>query len=176
MSRACPLTLFCWGERCGQLPVPSVSESADTQRTTRPGGHLPLATDRKRLARGAAATCAGCTPCTQPAAFTANLKPSNVLVTQRAEWWCWIRPRQADRNSVFRKRRADRNPGLHGAEQAKSGPSQPAAGLSTPVGAMLYEVLTGRLPHQGDMMEILLKKQSEDPPAPIEVIPWLIPS
>jgi len=34
------------------------------------------------------------------------------------------------------------------------------------VGAMLYEVLTGQLPHDGGLMEVLVAKRSVDPPRP----------
>jgi serine/threonine protein kinase len=38
------------------------------------------------------------------------------------------------------------------------------------VGAMLYEALTGRLPHRGTVREVLLAKQVRDPPPPSEIV------
>lgn len=41
------------------------------------------------------------------------------------------------------------------------------------VGVMLYEALTGRLPFEGNYLEVLRKKQVADPTAPAEIVPNL---
>jgi len=43
------------------------------------------------------------------------------------------------------------------------------------VGAMLYEALTGRRPFEGPSAEVLHRKQSEVPPPPIELAPYVPP-
>ncbi|MBN1608747.1 MAG: hypothetical protein JW940_19120 [Polyangiaceae bacterium] len=49
-------------------------------------------------------------------------------------------------------------------------PTLPAADWYA-VGIMIYEALTGRCPFAGALSDLLLKKQTEDPPAPIVVDP-----
>jgi serine/threonine protein kinase len=56
-------------------------------------------------------------------------------------------------------------------EQALEKPCLPAADWYA-VGTMIYEVLTGRCPFDGALLEVLLKKQAEDPPAPFDISPF----
>jgi serine/threonine protein kinase len=104
-----------------------------------------------------------------------DLKPSNVLVTPAGR--VVVLDFGLASQTGTRPLRSDGlvgTPAYMAPEQAKEGPAQPAADWYA-VGAMLYEVLTGRLPHDGDLVEILVKKQSEDPPAPVEVNPLADP-
>jgi hypothetical protein len=104
-----------------------------------------------------------------------DLKPSNVLVTPAGR--VVVLDFGLASQTGARPPRSDGlvgTPAYMAPEQAKEGPAQPAADWYA-VGAMLYEVLTGRLPHDGDLVEILVKKQSEDPPAPVEVNPLADP-
>ena len=172
-----PFDAFLLGRAlAGNLPVPSVSESADTQRTTRPGRATSRSQpDQKRLRAALQQLCAGVHAMHAAGCIHRDLKPSNVLVTPEGR--VVVLDFGLARPTGTRSFGGDGltgTPAYMAPEQAKSGPSQPAADWYS-VGAMLYEVLTGRLPHQGDMMEILLKKQSEDPPAPIEVNPLADP-
>ncbi|MGO8998964.1 MAG: serine/threonine-protein kinase PknK [Polyangiaceae bacterium] len=55
-------------------------------------------------------------------------------------------------------------------EQGASKPLTPAADWYA-VGVLLYEALTGRVPFEGPPLQILLRKQTEKPPAPRDIAP-----
>ncbi len=57
-------------------------------------------------------------------------------------------------------------------EQARGGPVTPAADWYA-VGVMLYEVLRGRLPFGGTLADMLLHKETRDPPDPRQAMPGL---
>jgi tRNA A-37 threonylcarbamoyl transferase component Bud32 len=127
--------------------------------------------DRQRLRGTLYQLCVGVHAMHAAGCIHRDLKPSNVLVTKegRVVLLDFGLVRQAGTFSL-------QGDGLQGTpiymapEQAKGQPSQPAADWYG-VGTMLYEVLTGRAPYDGDLIEILTKKDATDPPAPQEVNP-----
>ncbi len=96
-----------------------------------------------------------------------DLKPSNVLVTDagRVVILDYGLVNEIDHRTIFASSR-----GLIRGTPAYMSPEQAAGQLATPasdwyaVGAILFEVLTGRYPFIGGAMEIILDKQYEDPP------------
>ena len=154
----------------GSAPMPSDLSDRDTLRPRNPApSSFRPQPDRQRLRRALQQLCAGVDAMHGFGCIHCDLKPSNVLVT--AQGRVVLLDFGLTRPTGARSLRGDGlvgTPAYMAPEQAKDGPSQPAADWYA-VGAMLYEVLTGRLPHNGSLIEILLKKQSEDPPAPVEV-------
>jgi serine/threonine protein kinase len=62
------------------------------------------------------------------------------------------------------------SPAYMAPEQARGGAQVPATDWYS-VGVMLYEALTGRLPHLGSRLDVLWQKQQADPPPPRELVP-----
>jgi tRNA A-37 threonylcarbamoyl transferase component Bud32 len=160
----------------GGSAVPSDLAQKDT---VRPSNRVPPSfrpqPDRQRLRVALQQLCAGVHAMHGFGCIHCDLKPSNVLVTRQGR--VVLLDFGLARPTGTRSLKGDGlvgTPAYMAPEQAKEGPSQPAADWYA-VGAMLYEVLTGRLPHNGSLVEILLKKQSEDPLAPIEVNPLADP-
>ena len=160
----------------GDTPASSAPEGADTLRRTDPAQVTSRPQpDRKRLRMALQQLCAGVHAMHEAGCIHRDLKPSNVLVTPEGR--VVVLDFGLARQTGTRSLGGDGllgTPAYMAPEQAKDKPSQPAADWYA-VGAMLYEVLTGRLPHGGALVEILLKKQSEDPPSPVEVNPLADP-
>jgi serine/threonine protein kinase len=96
-----------------------------------------------------------------------DLKPSNVLVTDegRVVILDFGLVNEIDHRTLFASTR-----GMIRGTPAYMAPEQAAGQLATPaadwyaVGAILFEVLTGRYPFVGAVMSIIVDKQYEDPP------------
>ena len=160
----------------GSTPVLTDLADKDTLRPRNPApARVRPQPDRQRLRTALHQLCAGVDAMHGFGCIHCDLKPSNVLVT--AQGRVVLLDFGLTRPTGTRSLKGDGlvgTPAYMAPEQAKDGPLQPAADWYA-VGAMLYEVLTGRLPHDGSLIEILLKKQREDPPAPVEVNPLADP-
>jgi len=105
-----------------------------------------------------------------------DLKPSNVLVTPegRVVILDFGLVNEIDHRTLFASSR-----GMIRGTPAYMSPEQAAGQLATPasdwyaVGAILFEVLTGRYPFVGAVMEIIIDKQYEDAPRASEFNPQI---
>ncbi|MBL0214126.1 MAG: protein kinase [Myxococcales bacterium] len=101
-----------------------------------------------------------------------DLKPSNVLITRKG------RVVVLDFGLVGESAPSRRSAGLDvigtaaymAPEQARSSAVGPAADVYS-VGVMMYEALSGRLPFDGAPLEIITRKQNEDPLPPLVGVP-----
>jgi hypothetical protein len=146
---------------------PPRTDSAELRRCPQPDG--------QRLRIALQQLCAGVHAMHGAGCIHRDLKPSNVLVTLAGR--VVVLDFGLASQTGTRPPRSDGlvgTPAYMAPEQAKEGSAQPAADWYA-VGAMLYQVLTSRLPHDGDLVEILVKKQREDPPAPVAVNPLADP-
>ena len=103
-----------------------------------------------------------------------DLKPQNVLVSGEGRVVLLDFGLLAEKD--VRRSTADQIVGTvayMSPEQALGGDELGEASDWYAVGAMLYEALTGRLPHEGKAMQVLVAKREVDPPSPLEVSPGL---
>lgn len=96
-----------------------------------------------------------------------DLKPSNVLVTRKGRVVVLDFGLVGDLSPTRRSEGLDvvGTAAYMAPEQARSSAVGPAAD-SYSVGVMMYEALSGRLPFDGGPLEILVRKQNEDPVPP----------
>jgi tetratricopeptide (TPR) repeat protein len=124
---------------------------------------------RDRLLPTMRQLCAGVHAIHEAGLIHRDLKPSNVLVTDagRVVILDFGLTKQAGSNSMSGEGMSG-TPAYMAPEQALERPCLPATDWYA-VGAMIYEVLTGRCPFEGSMLDILLRKQSEDPLPPSQL-------
>jgi eukaryotic-like serine/threonine-protein kinase len=144
------------------------------------GGELPLpkiTCNVKRLRHALRQLVEGVAALHEAGKLHRDLKPSNVLVTPQgrvvvldfglvsSSTLVEADPQDAERTvggCVFG------TPAYMSPEQAAGEPVTMASDWYS-VGTMLYEALTGQLPFDGSVLEILRKKEEEEPPAPAEI-------
>jgi hypothetical protein len=125
--------------------------------------------ERERLANAVQQLCAGVHAIHQAGCIHRDLKPSNVLVTRdgRVVILDFGLAKRANSASLSGDGISG-TPAYMAPEQAMEKPCGPSADWYA-VGAMIYETLTGHCPFEGATLEVLLKKQTEDPPHPLEI-------
>jgi serine/threonine protein kinase len=113
--------------------------------------------------------CAGVHAIHEAGFIHRDLKPTNVLVTSagRVVILDFGLTRQAGSDSLSGGGISG-TPAYMAPEQALENPCLPATDWYA-VGVMIYEVLTGRCPFEGTMLDILLRKQTEDPIPPSRI-------
>lgn len=143
--------------------APSGTIGAEPQPA--PAG-LSAERSRQRRLQTIRQLCAGVHAIHEAGFIHRDLKPTNVLVTSagRVVILDFGLTRQAGSDSLSGGGISG-TPAYMAPEQALEKPCLPATDWYA-VGAMIYEVLTGRCPFEGTMLDILLRKQTEDPIPP----------
>jgi eukaryotic-like serine/threonine-protein kinase len=101
-----------------------------------------------------------------------DIKPSNVLVTRDGRVVLLdfgMIDESQERTDVTLDEHLFGTPAYMSPEQA-AGETATEASDWYGFGALLYETLTGRIPIEGTVLEILLRKQKEDPPRPSALV------
>ena len=159
------------------IPALSSSDSSsDSSWDTRPEAEptlpdLSSESNRDRLLLAVQQLCAGVHAIHDAGCIHRDLKPTNVLVTDEGRLVIldFGLAKQAGSKTISGEGLSG-TPAYMAPEQALEKPCLPAADWYA-VGTMIYEVLTGRCPFEGTLFEVLLRKQTEDPPPPIQVNP-----
>ncbi|MFI5306391.1 MAG: serine/threonine-protein kinase PknK [Polyangiales bacterium] len=104
-----------------------------------------------------------------------DLKPSNVLVDESGhvvviDFGLAIDPEPGSVGHTLTEDGVSGTPGYMAPEQAAGRPATAASDFYA-LGAMLYEALSGRLPFEGRVGELLAQKQSVDAPGVLAVAP-----
>ncbi len=148
-------------------PQPSLVEGDCSHDSGRASALSPAQLDRLRDALRQLAS--GLTALHAAGRLHRDLKPSNVMVTQEGRVVILDfglaaeldrHGRHHDASGAFQG-----TPAYAAPEQAAASPLSPASDWYS-VGAILYRLLTGRLPFEGGTLQILREKQRCDPPPP----------
>ena len=128
--------------------------------------------DRDRLVQSVRQLCEGVHAMHESGCIHRDLKPSNVLVTGegRVVVLDFGLAKQSSSERASTSGGLSGTPAYMSPEQALEENCLPAADWYS-VGIMIYEVLTGRCPFEGTMFDVLLRKQTEEPPFPAEINP-----
>ena len=103
-----------------------------------------------------------------------DIKPSNILVTKEGRVVLVDFGLASEIEGEGRPRGIQGTPEYMSPEQAGCKPMTPASDWYA-VGVMLYELLTGRLPIEGKPLQIIFKKQSQEPIEPCKLEPTVPP-
>lgn len=155
------VTITCLDRTIGERPLPRMRPSARLARG-------PL--DEQRLRRALPQLALGIQALHDAGKLHCDIKPSNVLVTCEERVVLVDYGVAVDLHDAPRARRLTGTVAYMAPEQAACRGAGRAADWYA-LGVMLYEALTGRLPHEGTPQEILEAKQRLDVRLPRELEP-----
>ena len=127
--------------------------------------------NHERMVKAVQQLCAGVHAVHEAGCIHRDLKPTNVLVTEEGR--VVILDFGLAKTATSVSLSGDGifgTPAYMAPEQALEKPCLPASDWYA-VGSIIYEALTGRCPFEGSLLEVLLRKQSEDPAPPKEINP-----
>jgi hypothetical protein len=129
--------------------------------------------DRDRLVQSVRQLCEGVHAMHESGCIHRDLKPSNVLIDGegRVVVLDFGLAKQSGSDRASMSGGLSGTPAYMAPEQAMEESCLPAADWYS-VGIMIYEVLAGRCPFEGTMFDVLLRKQTEEPPSPVELNPY----
>ena len=169
---------------CSAIPVvsatirddPTIGAPASSARE-RPGRPLFLGFDEKRLRPALAQLATGLCALHEAKMIHRDIKPSNVLVDATGRVVILDFGLITDLESTpgadaTTDMELVGTPSYMAPEQAASKPVGPPADWYA-VGVLLYEVLTGDVPFSGAPLEVLQRKQTEEPRPPRLVVPGI---
>ncbi len=164
---------------CSALPSirPGIDDTLDAPLSSRdrPGRPLYLGFDEKRLRAGLVQLATGLCALHEAQKIHRDIKPSNVLVDAKGrvvilDFGLIADLEQFSEGDATTDLEIVGTPSYMSPEQAASKPVTAAADWYA-VGVLLYEVLTGDVPFSGAPLEVLQRKQTEEPPPPREIRP-----
>jgi len=131
----------------------------------------PSHVDSQRLLHTIQQLCSGVHAMHEIGSIHRDLKPRNVLVTADGRLVILdFGLTEPAGKTIHSGGGVSGTPAYMAPEQALDRPCLPSADWYA-VGTMIYEVLTGRCPFEGAMFDVLLRKQTEDPPPPTQLNP-----
>ncbi len=155
----------------GQAAVVPAAAEPDETFDEPPADNARVEADPVRLLPSIQQLCAGVNAIHEVGCVHRDLKPTNVLVTESGQVVI------LDFGLLQQRRVSHRSSAGLSGTPAYMAPEQVLERLCLPaadwyaVGTMIYEVLTGRCPFEGALFDVLLRKQTEDPPPPTTINP-----
>jgi len=153
-----------------ETPVLSLEELDTFETLPLPASFRSLPFNERRLRDALRQLAEGLNVLHESGKLHRDIKPTNILVTPQGRLVILDFGLVADieQQKVEQSLAMVGTPSYMSPEQVAQQPTSAASDWYN-TGVMLYEALTGRLPFDGNLVEVLTKKQSVEPPPPSEI-------